>query len=140
MHIRCFDAAKDVNIPTPNIHFPRTPFAPRLPVYPPKDGARPARKLLLFYAGWNYGVRMQLVRLLEHDTELVVRRRVTLAEYHSYMTTARFCPVCGGFSQWTPRLAEALYFECVPVILSNQMQPPFARLLDWSSFSVRATA
>ena len=31
MHIRCFDAAKDVNIPTPNIHFPRTPYASPLP-------------------------------------------------------------------------------------------------------------
>ena len=45
--------------------------------------------------------------------------------------------VCGGFSQWTPRLAEALYYECVPIILSPMMLPPWSGLLDWSTFSVR---
>ena len=52
MHIRCFDAAKDVNIPTPNIHFPRTPYASPLPAV-----TSTARPLLLFYAGWNYDTR-----------------------------------------------------------------------------------
>ena len=32
-------------------------------------------------------------------------------EYITRILTAKFCPVCGGFSQWTPRLAEALYYE-----------------------------
>ena len=36
------------------------------------------------------------------------------AEYTKHMLEAKFCPICGGFSQWTPRLAEALYHECVP--------------------------
>lgn len=51
--MRCFDASKDVNIPTPNIHFPRTPYAPPLSMR--KSVLRP---LLLFYAGWNYKVRL----------------------------------------------------------------------------------
>ena len=44
--LACFDAAKDIGIPTPNIHFPRTPYAAQLPLVPPS-----ARPLLLFYAG-----------------------------------------------------------------------------------------
>ena len=106
--IRCFDDHKDINIPTPNIHFPRTPFAPPLP-QPPSPA--PARSLLLFYAGWNYGTRMELVRMYEADAEVVVRRRVKKPEYADHMWRAKFCPICGGFSQWTPRLAEALYYE-----------------------------
>ena len=47
--------------------------------------------------------QMQLVRMYEADTEVVVRRRVTRAQYVAHMTRARFCPICGGFSQWTPR-------------------------------------
>jgi len=93
--IQCFDERKDINIPTPNIHFPRTPFALPLPdvVY----GEQP-RPLLLFYAGWNYGVRMNLVRMYESDPDIdvVVRRRVSKAEYLDNMQRARFCPVCGG--------------------------------------------
>ena len=40
--LACFDAAKDVGIPTPNIHFPRTRFAKALPPVP-RDGARVRR-------------------------------------------------------------------------------------------------
>jgi len=41
---------QDIGIPTPNIHFPRTPYAPALPAVPPTD----ERPNLLFYAGGGY--------------------------------------------------------------------------------------
>ena len=134
-HIRCFDGSKDVIIPTPNIHFPRTPYAPTLqPVAHRRSDERP---LLLFYAGWNYKVRMELVEMFKTDADMVVRKEVPPAKYIEHIRTAKFCPVCGGFSQWTPRLAEALYYECVPIIMSQHMLEPFSHLLDWSSFSAR---
>ena len=133
--IRCFDPRKDVNIPTPNIHFPRTPYAPSLTA-PPPAAAAPPRSLLLFYAGWNYGVRMELVGIYKDDSEVLVRQSVPPTEYVSRILTAKFCPVCGGFSQWTPRLAEALYYECARHSLP-MMLPPWSGLLDWSTFSVR---
>jgi hypothetical protein len=183
--IRCFDDVKDVNIPTPNIHFPRLPLAPTLPPVPAGGGPRP---LLLFYAGWNYGERMKLVNHLKDDPDVYVRQKVPPDEYKQRMLSARFCPVCGGtpaptrpspsrcaappapssarrsfrhhpraavaagFSQWTPRLAEALYYECVPVLLSPHhlifvhhphahrcvpvllspySLPPWSHVLDW---------
>jgi hypothetical protein len=148
--IACYNARKDIGIPTPNIHFPRTPFAPSLPeMNSSRSGGgggvgvrggsvfSDERPLLLFYAGWSYGCRMTLVRLYRDDPELLVRRSVKVAEYKLQMQRAKFCPICGGYSQWTPRLAEALYFECVPIILSERMEPPFAGLLDWSKFSAR---
>ena len=91
----------------------------------------------MFYAGWNYDVRMKLVRMYRRDSEVHVRKEVPPSEYVDRMLTAKFCPVCGGFSQWTPRLAEAIYYECVPVILSPHMLPPWSGLLDWSTFAVR---
>ena len=124
--IRCFDDRKDVNIPTPNIHFPRTPYAPALTA-PPASQLAPARSLLMFYAGWNYGVRMELVGIYKDDPEVLVRQSVPPDEYVQRILSAKFCPVCGGFSQWTPRLAEALYYECVPIILSPMMCAPRSR-------------
>ena len=130
----------------------------------------------MFYAGWNYGVRMELVGIYKSDPEVHVRQSVPPTEYIEHILEAKFCPVrssylsreppsalgawparaaacretaellvarrlvpqvCGGFSQWTPRLAEALYYECVPIILSPMMLPPWSKVLDWSKFSVR---
>ena len=144
----CWDARKDVSIPTPNIHFPRTPFASPLLANSSaaaaelvrRSATRPgSRPLLMFYAGWNYGERMALVKAYQDDPDpaVLVRRAVAPDVYRAKMLQARFCPVCGGFSQWTPRLAETLHFGCVPVILSPHMEPPFSSLLDWSTFSVR---
>ena len=100
--IRCFDDSKDVNIPTPNIHFPRTPYAPPLATLPaPGTALGSGRPLLLFYAGWNYAVRMQLVELYKDDPspQIYVRRSVPPDEYVAKIRQAKFCPVCGGFSQ-----------------------------------------
>ena len=66
-----------------------------------------------------------------------MRQAVPPDDYITHILSAKFCPVCGGFSQWTPRLAEALHYECVPIILSPMMLPPWSGVLDWSKFTVR---
>ena len=48
-----------------------------------------------------------------HVAQIHVRRSVPPEEYVTKIMSAKFCPICGGFSQWTPRLAEALYYEYV---------------------------
>ena len=40
------------------------------------------RPLLLFYAGWNYDVRMKLVKLYQDDEEVVVRKKAWNYNYH----------------------------------------------------------
>ena len=90
--IRCFDDSKDVNIPTPNIHFPRTPYAPPLATLPaPGTALGSGRPLLLFYAGWNYAVRMQLVELYKDDPspQIYVRRSVPPDEYVAKIRQAK---------------------------------------------------
>ena len=132
--LRCFDDRKDINIPTPNLHFPRTPFAQPLLPPPPADALRPT---LLFYVGSGYPLRRALLDLYQNDTELLVRWRLPHDRYRAGLHRSRFCPICGGFSQWTPRLAEVLHAECVPIVLSEQWELPGANLLDWSKFSAR---
>ena len=69
-------------------------------------------------------LRLALLTRCVLETNLSSRvQSVPPQEYIQHILEAKFCPVCGGFSQWTPRLAEALYYECVPIILSPMMLP-----------------
>ena len=128
--IRCFDPLKDINIPTPNIHFPRTPFAPTLRALP--GGAADARTLLLFYAGWNYDVRMKLVKMYQADPEVYVRKSVPPEEYVEKILTSKFCPVSAPAhlhtehrtsSPCAPAVRRARVRVCARLLLS------YARLL-----------
>ena len=76
-----------MGIPTPNVHFPRTPFAK--PLLAPTSAASlavlrdaPPRSLLMFYAGWNYDTRMALVKAYrdDPDADVVVKRQVVLVK------------------------------------------------------------
>ena len=47
----------------------------------------------MFYAGWNYGVRMELVGIYKQDTEVLVRQSVPPEDYIKNILKAKFCPV-----------------------------------------------
>lgn len=136
-HIRCFDNKRDVNIPTPNIHtMPHEPIYEDVPNVSKVTSSK--KSLLMFYAGWNYQTRMNLVNFFSKSSpDIFVRRAVPSNVYQEKIQTAKYCPICGGFSQWTPRLAEAIYFGCVPVILSDEWKLPFSDVVDWNKFSIR---
>lgn len=52
------------------------------------------------------------------------------------MKSSRFCLCPMGYEVNSPRIVEAIYYECVPVIIADNFVPPFDEVLDWSSFSV----
>ena len=131
--LRCYDYKRDVNIPTPNIHtFPDDGSG-----YEDMYSITHNKSLLMFYAGWNYDTRMKLVNYYKNDSDVIVRRSIPKYDYNTNMSRTKYCPVCGGFSQWTPRLMEAIYYGCIPVILSDHWELPFSHIVNWTKFSVR---
>lgn len=58
-------------------------------------------------------------------------------EYFEHLRNARFCLAPRGESSWSLRLYEAFFAECVPVILSDQIELPFQNVVDYSQFSIK---
>ena len=99
----------------------------------------PAKKWLMFHAGAHRlsSCRTTLVGMLASDNASLVRSTLLWTEYVAGIRAAKFCPICGGYAPWTPRLAESLYYECVPIIVDEHWLLPFHNLLNYSSFSLR---
>jgi hypothetical protein len=64
-------------------------------------------------------------------------RKANASTYECGMLSSVFCIAPRGNAVWSPRLDEAIYHECIPVIMADNYEPPFSRILDYSSFSVR---
>ena len=87
--LRCFDDRKDINFHTPNLQFPRTPFAQPLLPPPPADALRPT---LLFYVGSGYPLRRALLDLYQNDTELLGTLEAASRSVPCWSTPFSFLP------------------------------------------------
>ncbi|KAL8095052.1 putative glycosyltransferase At5g03795 [Apium graveolens] len=95
------------------------------------------RKTLAFYAGaMNSRVRESLVGLWKNDSEISVHQDRLKTPYHESLLGSKFCIHAKGFEVNTARIGDALYYGCVPVILADHYDLPFADTLNWKSFSV----
>nr|XP_017219321.1 PREDICTED: probable glycosyltransferase At5g25310 isoform X2 [Daucus carota subsp. sativus] len=128
-----FNPQKDVSLP--EIHLfdgtiPAKLLTPR-PTSPPQ--------YLAFFAGGNHGPIRPI--LLNHwknrDTTLPVFEYLPKGlDYYSFMLTSKFCLCPSGHEVASPRIVEAIYAECVPVILSKNYVLPFSDVLRWEAFSL----
>lgn len=132
-----FRIGKDVSLPETFIRYARNPLRYR--------GGKPPseRNILAFYAGNNHGYlrRILLKHWKDKDPDMriygllpsSVSRRMN---YIQHMKSSKYCICPKGFEVNSPRVVEAIFYECVPVIISDNFVPPFFEVLNWDAFSV----
>ncbi|ONH96338.1 hypothetical protein PRUPE_7G121600 [Prunus persica] len=127
-----FNPSKDVSFPEINLQTGDTHGflggpSPRL------------RSILAFFAGGVHGPIRPV--LLEHwenkDEDLRVHQYLPKGiSYYDMMRHSKFCLCPSGYEVASPRVVEAIYTGCVPVLISDHYVPPFSDVLNWKSFSV----
>ncbi|KAL1201517.1 putative glycosyltransferase [Cardamine amara subsp. amara] len=127
-----FKPKKDVSIPEINL---RTGSLTGL-----VGGRSPSsRPILAFFAGGVHGpVRPVLLQHWENkDNDIRVHKYLPRGtSYPDMMRNSKFCICPSGYEVASPRIVEALYSGCVPVLINSGYVPPFSDVLNWRSFSV----
>ncbi|KAD3337660.1 hypothetical protein E3N88_33180 [Mikania micrantha] len=131
-----FELGKDVSLPETNIRYPQNPLQ-NLGGKPPSK-----RSIFAFFAGKMHGyLRPILLRHWENkDPEMKILKKLPKVKddknYVDFMKNSKFCICAKGSEVNSPRVVEAIFYECVPVIISDNFVPPFFEVLDWESFAV----
>ncbi|GAB2300842.1 hypothetical protein Dimus_034876 [Dionaea muscipula] len=133
-----FKVERDVSLPETTIKLPRRPLRNI------GGGVRVSKRpILAFFAGNMHG-RVRPV-LLKHwgdqDEDMRIygplpKRVSDKMSYIQHMKSSKFCICPMGYEVNSPRIVEAIYYECVPVIIADNFVPPLDQVLDWSAFSV----
>ncbi|XP_040376926.1 probable glycosyltransferase At3g07620 isoform X1 [Oryza brachyantha] len=132
-----FIHGRDVSLPETFLRSPRRPLR--------GIGGKPAadRSILAFFAGQMHGrVRPVLLQYWggkDADMKIYDRlpHRITRKmNYVQHMKSSKYCVCPMGYEVNSPRIVEAIYYECVPVIIADNFVLPFDDALNWSAFSV----
>ncbi|KAL6574926.1 hypothetical protein OROMI_012211 [Orobanche minor] len=127
-----FQPSKDVSIPEINLPGGRTTGL----IGGPSPSRRP---ILIFFAGGLHGPIRPV--LLEHwenkDPDVQVHKYLPKnVSYSETMRKSKYCICPSGYEVASPRMVEALYTGCVPVLIKDHYVPPFSDVLNWKTFSV----
>ncbi|KAJ0030232.1 hypothetical protein Pint_12838 [Pistacia integerrima] len=131
-----FVFGKDVSLPETYVRSPQNPLR--------QVGGKPPskRSILAFFAGGMHGYLRPI--LLQHwgdkDPDMkifgVLPKVKGNMNYVHYMKSSKYCICAKGYEVNSPRVVEAIFYECVPVIISDNFVPPFFEILNWDSFAV----
>ncbi|KAK9072824.1 hypothetical protein SSX86_009259 [Deinandra increscens subsp. villosa] len=131
-----FNLGKDVSLPETAVRSDKNPLK--------QLGGQPAsqRTTLAFFAGRMHGDVRPI--LLQHwgnkDPDMKIFGKLPKSKninyYVQYMKTSKYCICAKGYEVSSPRVVEAIFYECVPVIISDNFVPPFFEVLNWESFAV----
>ncbi|XVE71027.1 hypothetical protein DITRI_Ditri10aG0117000 [Diplodiscus trichospermus] len=127
---------KDVSLPETYVRNPQKPLR-ELGGKPPSK-----RSILAFFAGSMHGYLRPI--LLEHwgnkDPDMKIFGKMPNVKgnmnYIQHMKSSKYCLCPRGYEVNSPRVVEAIFYECVPVIISDNFVPPFFEVLNWESFAV----
>ncbi|RDX70661.1 putative glycosyltransferase, partial [Mucuna pruriens] len=103
--------------------------------YPPSQ-----RTILAFFAGHLHGyIRYLLLNTWKNkDQDVQVYEELPQGvSYYTKLRSSKFCLCPSGYEVASPRIVEAIFAECVPVLISDSYVPPFSDVLNWKSFSVQ---
>ncbi|XP_076903851.1 putative glycosyltransferase At5g03795 [Bidens hawaiensis] len=109
---------------------------PRVDDDPPNITSSQRKKLAFFAGAINSPVRQKLVETWKNDTSIYVHSGHLNTSYEEALQDSKFCLHVKGFEVNTARIGDALYHGCVPVIIANHYDLPFADILNWKSFSL----
>ncbi|KAI3971014.1 hypothetical protein MKX01_024661 [Papaver californicum] len=127
-----FNPKKDASFPEINI---KTDNITGLVGGPPPS----ERTILAFFAGGIHGFlrRPLLKHWKEKDDDLRIYETLPKnISYEEMMHKSKYCICPSGYEVASPRIVEAIYAECVPVLISQHYILPFTDVLNWTSFSI----
>lgn len=131
-----FNPRKDVSLP--EIHLYAGIVNPKLASLPPSDAPRP---YLAFFSGGNHGPIRPILLQYWKDKDADIRVYEYLPkdglDYYDSMLQSKFCLCPSGYEVASPRIVEAIYSECIPVIISDHYVLPFSDVLRWEAFSIQ---
>uniref|UniRef100_M4F645 Exostosin GT47 domain-containing protein n=1 Tax=Brassica campestris TaxID=3711 RepID=M4F645_BRACM len=133
-----FVFGKDTSLPETYVRDPKKPLS--------NIGGKSASKrpTLAFFAGQpDHGyVRPILLSYWANnkDPDLKIFGKLPRSKgnknYRQFMKTSKYCICAKGYEVNSPRVVEAIFYDCVPVIISDNFVPPFFEVLKWESFAV----
>ncbi|CAI5507676.1 unnamed protein product [Closterium sp. Naga37s-1] len=122
------------------------PYVPLVAPFTHDRGSWSHRPLLLFFQGttdrWGGGIiRQQVQRELQGQpgVQFTVGRAENssmTAQAGTSMRRAKYCLVPRGDTSSSCRLFDAMLSGCIPVIISDALDPPFEDAIDFTAFSL----
>lgn len=132
-----FKIGRDISLPETYVRSARNPQRD-LGGKPPSE-----RHILAFYAGNMHGyLRPILLNYWENkDLDMKIFGPMppgvaSKMNYIHHMKSSKYCICPKGYEVNSPRVVEAIFYECVPVVISDNFVPPFFEVLNWDAFSV----
>lgn len=132
-----FKIGRDVSLPETYVHSARNPLRD-LGGYPLSK-----RHIFTFFAGNMHGYLRPILlkQWKEKDPDMKIFGPMTQGvaskmNYIQHMKSSKYCICPKGYNVNSPRVVEAIFYECVPVIISDNFVPPFFDILNWDAFSV----